>query len=92
MYFERNRILAAANTINRVARGKLGRMETVERRQQREIQLIAERRRLVDLNHLLFFSARQIQRITRIVGKLIRSAFWSVPNPQGLRDGLNNSM
>ena len=65
MYFERNRILAAANTINRVARGKLGRMETVERRQQREIQLIAERRRLVDLNHLLFFSARQIQRVMR---------------------------
>ena len=65
MYFERNRILAAANTINRVARGKLGRLETVERRQQREIQLIAERRRLVELNHLLFFSARQIQRVMR---------------------------
>ena len=65
MYFERNRIVHAAKEITRVAKGKIGRMEAVERRKQRAIQIEAERQRQAELAQLRFFSARQIQRVMR---------------------------
>ena len=62
MYFEKNRILKAVQVINRVARGKLGRIEAAERRVQRAIQIQAEMQRQAELATLRNFSATQIER------------------------------
>jgi hypothetical protein len=65
MYFEKNRILKAVQVINRVARGKLGRIEAAERRVQRAIQIQAEMQRQAELATLRNFSATQIERVMR---------------------------
>ena len=65
MYFARDRILDAANKINRIAHGKLGRMEAAERRIQQVFQLEAERQRQQELASLHETSAIDIQRVMR---------------------------